>query len=404
MNVFAVSELVGHLRAILEANPVFADVWVRGEVSNLSVSQAGHQYFTIKDAQSALRCVLFRRQSYGAPPENGSSVVVHGRLSLYEARGDLQFYVDFVQPEGKGLLQMQFELLRAKLEEEGLFDPARKRPLPAFPRVIGVATSPTGAVFHDIVHVLQRRYPLVEVVLAPTQVQGDAAAANIVAALAALNASGDIDIIILARGGGSIEDLWPFNEEAVARAIYGSRIPVVSAVGHETDWTIADLVADVRAPTPSAAAEVVAPDRAELYGILAQRQQGLLAAVRRVLWEEQRIVETAAQRLRHLAPDIAARRHTVDELSRTMAGVVRQQQTLWRERIAGAERQLDALDARRTLARGYAIVVRRADHAVVTSTAQVQRGDRLAVRVSDGSFGAQVSRERSGQEVQGNLI
>ena len=256
-----------YLTEILREDPVLQNVWVRGEVGNLTRSAAGHSYFSLRDAGATLRCVMFRGGGVGADLiEEGSAVIAHGRVALYEPRGDLQLIADVVQPEGVGELQLKLEELKMRLEKEGLFEESRKRPLPRFPVRVGVVTSPTGSVWHDIQNVTSRRYPAVELVLAPALVQGNEAVPTIVAAFDALEHLDDIDVTIVARGGGSLEDLWPFNEEDVVRAIFKSGVPVVSAIGHETDYTIADLVADVRAPTPSAAAELVMPDQAELLG------------------------------------------------------------------------------------------------------------------------------------------
>src|SRR5881397_886782 len=259
-----VSALARYLKDLLESNLTLTNLWVEGEISNLTRSQSGHVYFTLKDANAQIACVMFQRQYRGAPLESGAQVLAHGNVSFYEQRGNIQLIVDFVQPAGVGARQAEFERLKEKLAADGLFDEGRKRPLPAFPARIGVVTSPTGAVLQDIVHVLSRRWPLAEVVLAPTPVQGAEAPVGITEAVRQLNHIGDIDVIIIARGGGSIEELWPFNEEIVARAVYASAIPVVSGVGHETDFTIADFVADARAPTPSVAAEAVAPDWREV--------------------------------------------------------------------------------------------------------------------------------------------
>ena len=273
MPVYSVSQITRYLKESLEADSLLNDLWLRGEVSNLTRSAAGHYYFTLKDATSQVRCVMFRPAYGGEHLAEGAAVIAHGRVSIYEVRGDLQLIADLAQPEGVGELHLELERLKMKLEAEGLFQVSRKRPLPEFPKRIGVATSPTGAVWHDIQNVLRRRYPLVELAFAPTPVQGDTAAAGIVDAFDAFNAEDDLDLVILARGGGSLEDLWPFNEEAVARAIYASRAPVISAVGHETDYTIADMVADCRAPTPSAAAELAAPDMDELMERIESRQR-----------------------------------------------------------------------------------------------------------------------------------
>lgn len=252
MRILDVADVTAYIKDLLDADPILSDVWIRGEVSNFVRSAAGHIYFTLKSERAQLRCVLFRGNARWLTfqPENGDAILAHGRVSVYEAGGQYQLYVDLIQPEGTGLLHLQFEELRRRLEMEGLFDPSRKRPLPRLPRRIGVVTSPTGAVWHDIQTVLRRRYPLAELVLAPAQVQGDDAPPTIIRALEALQLDGNVDVIIIARGGGSMEDLWCFNDEALARAVFASRIPVISAVGHETDFTICDFVADVRARPP----------------------------------------------------------------------------------------------------------------------------------------------------------
>ncbi|MCK4965058.1 MAG: exodeoxyribonuclease VII large subunit, partial [Dehalococcoidia bacterium] len=280
MKVYSVAEVTGYLREVLESDRLLVDLWISGEISNLLESAAGHLYFTLKDEASQLRCVFFRPK-LAVTLENGSAAVAHGRISIYEVSGALQFYVDVVQPEGVGVLQLEFERLKAKLADEGLFEPARKRALPSFPRRIGVITSPDSAALHDIINIISRRYPLVELVLAPTQVQGNAAAPGIVQAFDAINRTEEIDLVILARGGGSLEELWAFNEEKVARAIYASRAPVISGIGHDTDFTIADFVADKRAPTPSAAAELAVPQRAELEARLQSLSRTLVAALSR---------------------------------------------------------------------------------------------------------------------------
>ena len=279
MAVYPVSQITSYVRQVLEYDILLQDLWVSGEVANLSRPGSGHSYFTLRDGGKSLRCVMFRT-ALGAERLNaGAAVIAHGRISIYELRGDLQMIVDMVQPEGVGELQLKLEQLKMKLEAGGLFDPSRKRPLPRHPRRLGVITSPTGAVWQDIQTVVLRRYPLVELVLASTPVQGEGAADGIVGAFRALHAVGGIDAVILARGGGSLEDLWPFNEEAVAHAVFSCRVPVISAVGHETDVTIADLVADHRAPTPSAAAEMAVPDRLEFAQGLSISEKTLSAAM-----------------------------------------------------------------------------------------------------------------------------
>ena len=390
MAIYTVSQVTTYLKDSLDRDPFLSDLWVSGEVSNLSHSSAGHSYFTVKDEQSQLHCVMFRAQHGGEMLTNGGAVIVHGRLSLYPTRGDLQLYVDLVQPEGTGALALELERLRAQLEEEGLFDPARKRPLPAFPQKIGVVTSPTGAVFHDICNVIERRYPLVEILLSPTAVQGAEAAAGIIEALRALNELGDIDVIIVARGGGSLEELWPFNEETVVRAIHGSRVPVISGVGHETDTTLADLVADWRAPTPSAAAELAAPNATELQGQIVSYQRAALGAITLLHAQGKQQLDFMVQRLIGGGPPVDILRQQVDEFSLGLARGLGNHIALVWERFTGLEHRLNALNPQAVLERGYALVQRADDDALVTKVAQVKRDDTLKVTVRDGSFGTRV--------------
>ncbi|RLC60253.1 MAG: exodeoxyribonuclease VII large subunit, partial [Chloroflexota bacterium] len=299
---YTVSQLTGYIRRLIEDDPELSDVWVEGEVSNFSRASSGHCYFTLKDAGSQIGCVMWRSvakvQDY--LPVGGDLVLAHGRVGVYEAGGRYQLYVDQLRPAGVGDLYRQFELLKARLEAEGLFAPERKRPLPRFPRRIGVVTSPSAAALRDILNVLGRRYPLAEVLLAPTPVQGDDAPPQIVAAIEALNGRDDVDIIIVARGGGSLEELWAFNDERVARAVAASRIPVICGVGHETDFSLADFAADVRAPTPSAAAELVAPDRAELRAQVAGLAAALVTALQGVVEERRWRLAEQTRALKHL--------------------------------------------------------------------------------------------------------
>lgn len=375
MRVHSVAEITGYLRGLLEADDLLADIWVSGEVSSLSQSAAGHLYFTLKDEASQLRCVLFNRARLPVAIENGMAVVAHGRISIYEVSGALQLYVDTVQPEGMGLLYLEFERLKAKLQEEGLFAPERKREIPIFPRRIGIVTSPDGAVLHDIINIITRRYPLAELVLWPTPVQGDGAVPGIVRAFDFLNAVEDIDVVILARGGGSMEDLQAFNQEAVARAVRGSRAPVISGVGHETDFTIADFVADLRAPTPSAAAELAVPSRDELDAQLISFGRGLSATLSGML-----------DRLRQQVDDAARLAGT------RLDGVVGK----YKERLLMQDLALDSLNPLATLGRGYALVQHAGNGEVVSSIAQVERGDVIDIKVSDGQFGGRVSGAKKG--------
>ena len=390
--VYTVAQVTAYLRESLESDPLLADLWVTGEVSNLTRSSAGHAYFTVKDAESQLRCVLFRSlrggDRGGSLLRNGDAFILHGKVSLYPARGELQVVVDLVQPSGTGALQLEYERLKAQLQEEGLFDPGRKRPLPAFPQRIGVVTSPTGAVFHDICNVVSRRYPMVEIVLAPATVQGNSAAPEIVEALRALNALGDIDVIIVARGGGSLEELWAFNEEAVARAIYASAVPVISGVGHETDVTIADLVADLRAPTPSAAAELAVPDASHLRRQVAMYAQASASALGRAIAQRRQQVDGQAHQLLRYAPNVQYHHQRVDDLTQSLARGLAQSLALSRERFAGLEPRLRSLDPAAILGRGYAYVQRPDTGEPVLSASAIHSGDPLKITLRDGSFGA----------------
>ena len=374
MQLYSVSHVIRYLREVLEADSLLTDIWVSGEVSNLRESAAGHLYFTLKDETSQLRCVFFRPK-LAITLENGAAVITHGHISIYEVSGALQLYVDLVQLEGVGILHLEFERLKAKLEEEGLFEPVRKRSLPLFPKRIGVVTSPTGAVFYDIASIIGRRYPLVELVLSPTLVQGDGAVDGIVQALQALNDMEDIDVVILARGGGSLEDLWAFNDEKVARAIYASKAPVISGVGHDTDFTIADFVADVRAPTPSAAAELAVPDYADLEAHIQSLTKTLLIDVTRYLDRY---------------------RQRTDELTRAASVYLGNALAISREKLRGRELELASLSPLATLSRGYALVQQSTTGEVVSHIDQVQRGDAIDIKVSDGQFKGRVTGSKKG--------
>ena len=365
----SVGEATAYIKQLLDDDPTIADVWVRGEVSDPRTYASGHTYFTLKDATSQLKCVLFRQRARGLEPlQHGKQYVVRGGISLYEQSGALQLYVTDHRPLGVGELYQQFELLKARLEAEGLFAPERKRPLPQWPERIGIATSRQGAVLHDLRTVIGRRYPLAELVLAPCQVQGADAARTIVAALRALDGAG-VDVIVLARGGGSIEDLWAFNEEPVARAIAACRAPVVSAVGHETDFTIADFVADLRAPTPSVAGELVVPDAA-----------GLSAQVDMLL---QRASRAAQAQLWLASSDLAERQA---RLQRALAQRLERATT----RLAAAEARLAALSPLGVLGRGYAVLLDAQTRSVVRSTAQARPGQTLDILLADGRLTATV--------------
>jgi exodeoxyribonuclease VII large subunit len=395
---YTVSQLTSHIRRLIEREPELNDLWVEGEVSNFSRASSGHCYLTLKDTGSQIGCVMWRNvaQAQDYLPANGDQVLAHGRVGVYEAGGRYQLYVDLFRPAGVGDLYRQFERLKARLEAEGLFAPERKRPLPGFPHRIGVVTSPSAAALRDIVNVLSRRYPLAELLLAPTLVQGDEAPPQIVAALQALDGRDDVDVIIVARGGGSLEDLWAFNDESVARAVAACRHPVICGVGHETDFSLADFAADVRAPTPSAAAEMVAPDRAELHAQVTGLAGALVTAMQGAIEERRWRLAEQAQALRHLSPaaQLAQARQRVDDLLGGAQAAMRHILALRRERLGGLSGRLAGVSPLGTLERGYAIVRHRETGAVVCSVEQVAPGDALGIRVADGEFEAQARRQQ----------
>ena len=388
MAVYSVSQVSSHIKESLESDPLLMDLWVVGEVSGLRNSSAGHTYFSLKDRESLLRCVMFRGMQGAEFLSEGDSVSAHGKITFYTRGGTTDFMVDLAMPEGVGELALELERLKQKLAAEGLFENSRKRPLPRFPERVGVVTSPTGAVFHDIQNVLQRRYPLAELVLSPTIVQGQEAAPRIAAALELLDRDGGCDVIIVGRGGGSLEDLWPFNEEVVARAIYACKTPVVSAVGHETDETIADYVADVRAPTPSAAAELVVPDGYVLRQNLAMVAATLHRLLNGLTSQRRSDLVALARRMETGLPDTQTLRRRVDDIGqlvqRASEGLVQDGKT----QVEGFSLRLRALDPAATLDRGFSIVELSDSGQVVTSAMQVSVGDALAITVADGSLAA----------------
>lgn len=403
---WSVTELTRYLRDLFESDANLQDAWVQGEVSNFSRPASGHWYFTLKDSTSSLRCVMWRntavRQSF--QPRDGQAVSVHGSLGIYEASGQYQLYADMIRPAGEGALYQEFLRLKARLEAEGLFDPERKRPIPSWPGCIGIITSPTGAALRDMLNTLRRRYPLVKIVLAPTPVQGDEAPAGIVAALKLLNEQVQPDVILVARGGGSIEDLWAFNNELVARAVAASASPVISGVGHETDFTIIDFVSDLRAPTPTAAAELATPNQADLRNQLDEQRSRLArscnAIQRSARWELERLQN--ALRLHTPQARIRSGRQRVDELAhRSMVSSLHYLQ-LQRSEISSLQQHLAALNPLNVLQRGFA-VVHSADGTLVRSIQQVRAGQNVDIRLADGQFEAQVlsaNPAHSGSEAQ----
>ena len=425
LRVRTVSEVTRAIRDRVRSDDGLRDVWVEGEVGRVTVSTAGHAYFTLKDARAQLQCVWFRDDRERSPfqPRTGLQVVAHGRMDLFEPQGALQLYVESVQPSGYGDLAVRFEQLKARLAAEGLFETARKRPLPPRPGTVAVVTSPTGAVWRDVTTVLARRWPLVRVVLVACQVQGDGAPQSIVAALgrvdrwvAELREAGRADeapaVTILARGGGSLEDLWSFNDERVVRAVVGHVVPVVCGVGHEVDVTLADFAADVRAPTPSAAAEMVVPDRVEAIGIVRaagrRAETAILRTVsvaRRDVTEERRILDRLEPRAQlvtsreraGLLLDRAARaldarlgtgRRRLDDLAARMPRALTLRLAADRARLQAAGAALGALGPQATLDRGYAIVRRSADGVVVRDTTAAAPGTALTLSLAQGTLAA----------------
>lgn len=392
--IWSPSELNRYVRQLIESDYRLGDLWVSGEAANLSHPASGHLYFSLRDGSAALRCVMWRSEvdRLERLPQEGQALEVHGHVSVYEAGGQYQLYADQIRPAGEGELFREYLRLKQQLEAEGLFDPARKRPLPRWPKRIGIVTSATGAALRDVLNVLRRRYPLAEAVLSPTPVQGEAAPPQIVAALEALNQRSQPDLILLVRGGGSLEDLWAFNEEQVVRAVAGSAAPVITGLGHETDVLLADFAADLRAPTPSAAAELATPDRAELSIAVDQlrRQLGRIWTVK----HRQLSFELARQRsaLALLSPraQIASARQRLDELQFRARAGLRHDLALRTAAVSSLAKTLAAVGPETVLARGYAVVRRADDQAVVRSVGQVRAEQRLRIRVSDGSFGARV--------------
>lgn len=440
MEILTVSQLTRAIRELLEG--AFGEVWVEGEVSNHRKQASGHQYFTLKDAHAQLSCVFFRGHAWNnrTPIRDGAKLRLFGELSLYEVRGQYQLVVKEARPLGAGNLHERFEALKEKLRQEGLFDSARKRPISKFPIRLGIITSPTGAVIRDLLSILERRAPWVEVLFYPARVQGDGAYLEIIEGLEFLGSRTDIDTIILARGGGSLEDLWSFNEEAVARAIVQCPIPVVAAVGHETDFSIADFAADLRAPTPSAAAELTTPDQRELQEFLRSKRRQLVQTVARGLryleerldWmrrggafqRPRRYLEELTQRLDEAARDLddavrsnlrerhqrlgsradalrvlsptrrfgALEQHLKAQASRLEQAVQRQLRST-RDRVAATGRHLRALGPDQTLARGYSILLDE-NRLPISSVGGLPPGKKVTARLQDGEVPLTVEKER----------
>lgn len=381
--IYTVSEVTKDLRGLLEDN--FPSVWISGEISNFKIPSSGHFYFTLKDEKAQISAVMFRGSNLSLKfqPEDGMEMVAHGRLSVYEPRGHYQIIVDTLEPKGLGALQLAFEQLKKKLEAEGLFDARHKKPIPILPRKIGIITSPQGAVLHDMVNILSRRFPGIGILINPVRVQGNGAAEEIATAIAEMNQRTDLDLLIVGRGGGALEDLWAFNEEVVVRTIFASDIPIISAVGHETDTTLSDWVADLRAPTPSAAAELAVPERKDLLATL--------AAYRSRLKTPQKILEDHKLRLDELNNLLDSAQKNLLRLKhhafRELVLSLPDPRTKLREisiRLDGFSKNLNSVSPLNILKRGYSIVMKKGMAQAVRGAKEVNVGESLDIKLHEG--------------------
>lgn len=394
-DIYSVEGLTAYIRALFESDPPLQDVWVQGEVSNMKSAASGHWYFTVKDSKASLKCVMFRNSAERQiiEPRDGEEIRVHGRISVYEQRGEYQLYADEVQPAGGiGDLYQRFEQLKAQLQSEGLFDESRKQPLPVFPLRIGVVTSPDAAAFRDVQNVLARRFPLADVILSPTLVQGNEAPPLIVRAIENLNKYQSADVILLVRGGGSIEDLWAFNNEAVARTIANSAIPIVSGVGHETDFTIADFVADVRAPTPSAAAEIATPNQADFRQTLVRNDDIMLSLIQENIANYQANIDTLSRNIEMASPQrtIQDMRQRVDDNSERIRLNSLRHLALLGERLSANTTALNNANPETLLKRGYAIISRSDDGSAITGVRDAPVGTGITIKLKDGDLTARI--------------
>jgi exodeoxyribonuclease VII large subunit len=396
--VFTVHELTRYIKERLEYDERLNNVWVRGEISNLKYHSSGNTYFTLKDEFSQLRCVIFSRVSVGFRFEDGMRIITRGNIGIYERRGEYQLYIEEAQPDGIGTLHIAFEQLKKRLGEEGLFDEEYKQKISILPQKIGIITSPTGAVIRDMLNIIGRRFPNVHILIAPVLVQGEGASRDIARAIALMNTQ-DVDVIIIGRGGGSLEELWAFNEEIVARAIFDSRIPIISAVGHETDFTIADFVADVRAPTPSTAAEMVVPDKRELIRHLDSMR---IRMEQRMMM----ILESHRSRSMNIKQSIAFRkpkeiiyqeRQRMDEFMKKLSTSIMHQTEIKKERLHALSGKLDALSPLKILGRGYIIALKLPEEDIVRSVEDINVGNRMKMLISDGEIICNVEDKKAGR-------
>lgn len=400
--VLSVSEINRYIKEIISRDLILSNLWVRGEISNYKYHYSGHMYFTIKDDSSLLKCVMFKTHASGLrfQPENGMKVLIRGYVSLYERDGQYQLYAEEMQPDGMGSLHLAFEQLKKKLELEGLFDARYKKKLPYLPRTIGVITSSTGAVIRDILNILNRRFPNVHIKLFPVAVQGEPAARQIAHAIRKLNETAQAEVIIIARGGGSLEELWAFNEEIVARSIFESKIPVISAVGHETDYTIADFVADLRAPTPSAAAEMVLPEKAVLeYKLLTMRSRLKNALVKNLDLQKSRLDRlVGSPAFRQPMDRVYQARIRLDGLNKYLFLGMDAKKEKDRARLLTCMARLEALSPLSILTRGYSAVNLKGSHQFLKSIEGVNAGDKLEVTLSDGKLHCTVNEVHKGEK------
>ena len=390
--IFTVTEITKYLKDILAQDPLVNDIWISGEISNFHHHSSGHMYFTLKDQNSAISAIMFKgyNSQLKFQLEDGLKVIAHGYISIYEPRGTYQFYIDFMEPAGKGALYLAFEQLKEKLEKEGLFDPVHKNKIPLLPKKIGIVTSPTGAAIRDILSVIQRRFPNISLLIVPTLVQGEMASEQLVKGIEYLNSRGDIDLIILSRGGGSIEDLWPFNEENLARAIYNSSVPVISGIGHETDFTIADFVADLRAPTPSAAAELAISSRLELEKRIENSRERLSYAIGNKIREYRKRLEGLMERRVFARPEelFSKEIQQLDDLSRRLEWSMEKELNSRKEEFQFLNGKLESLSPLKTLARGYSISSLQGK--IIDSIDEVEIGQEIQIRVKDGQIKGKV--------------
>ena len=388
-NTLTVTEMTRYLRELFESDEILNDVWVQGEVTNLARPSSGHIYFTLKDTSAALKCVIWKQSAWRMPLtlQNGMAIEAHGSVGIYERDGQYQLYADAVRLTGEGALYQDFLRLKARLEAEGLFSNERKRPLPERPAVIGLVTSASGAALQDILNTLRRRFPLVQVLLAPCAVQGDEAPPQIVRALRMLNEHDEVEVILVARGGGSLEDLWAFNDEGVVRAIAGSRKPVITGIGHETDFTLSDFAADVRAATPTAAVEQVVPDAAELLVQLTTLSDRFTSIQRQNNAYRRGDVQDAGRRLELQSPQWRVRngRQRLDEMQARLTRNLSHKMEISHGELVNLHKRLFSLSPQAVLQRGYAII-RTGEGALLKSARQVRRDDLIDVRLIDGSF------------------